>query len=485
MGRRWDGPLKKSSDYIYTIPKSYKKSMRVNGWIFADDVLIESIRNDNAPEQVANVATLPGIIGASKAMPDIHWGYGFPIGGVAAMDPEEGVISPGGVGYDINCGVRLLKTNLEENRVRDNVKDLINKMFDNVPAGVGRKSRLKLKKGELEDVLDYGVEWAVENGYGWEQDLKRIEDNGRMESADSNKVSRKAKDRGAPQLGTLGGGNHFLEIQRVEKIFDKEKADALDLKEGMITMMIHTGSRGCGHQIATDYIDKMEKAIRKYNIDLPDKQLACAPFDSPEGQDYFSAMSCGANYAWTNRQLIMHWVRESFEQVLDEEAEDMDMEMIYDVCHNVAKKEEHEVDGKDQDVIVHRKGATRAFAPGRKEVPEKYRDVGQPVIIPGDMGTASYVMMGTENSMKRSWGSTCHGAGRTMSRTGARKKFRVNEIKEDLAEKGIYVKAASNKVLKEESPGAYKDVNNVVEVTHNAGLSQIVAKLTPIGVMKG
>ena len=485
MARRWDGPLKKSSDYVYTIPKSYKKEMRVNGWIFADDVLIESIRNDNAPEQVANVATLPGIIGASKAMPDIHWGYGFPIGGVAAMDPEEGVISPGGVGYDINCGVRLLKTNLDENRVRDNVKSLINKMFDNVPAGVGKKSRVKLKKGELEKVLDYGVEWAVENGYGWEQDLKRIEDNGRMESANSDKVSRKAKDRGAPQLGTLGGGNHFLEIQKVEKIFDKELADAIDLKEGMITTMIHTGSRGCGHQIATDYIDKMEKAVRKYNIDLPDKQLACAPFNSSEGQDYFSAMSCGANYAWTNRQLIMHWVRESFEQVFDEEAEDMDMELIYDVCHNVAKKEEHQVDGKKQDVIVHRKGATRAFAPGRKEVPEKYRDVGQPVIIPGDMGTASYVMMGTENSMKRSWGSTCHGAGRVMSRTGARKKFRVNEIKEDLAEKGIYVKAASNKVLKEESPGAYKDVNNVVEVTHNAGLSKIVAKLTPIGVMKG
>jgi len=477
--------LKKSTDYVYTIPKSYKREMRVNGWIFADDVLIESIRNDNAPEQVANVATLPGIIGASKAMPDIHWGYGFPIGGVAAMDPEDGVISPGGVGYDINCGVRLLKTNLDENKVRDNVKALINNMFDNVPAGVGRKSRVKLKRGELEDVLDHGVEWAVDEGYGWEQDLKRIEDNGRMESADSNKVSRKAKDRGAPQLGTLGGGNHFLEIQKVEKVFDQELADAIDLKEGMITTMIHTGSRGCGHQIATDYIDKMEKAIRKYNIDLPDKQLACAPFDSPEGQDYFAAMSCGANYAWTNRQLIMHWVRESFEQVFDQEAEDMDMELIYDVCHNVAKKEEHEVDGKKQDVVVHRKGATRAFAPGRKEVPKKYRDVGQPVIIPGDMGTASYVMMGTENSMKRSWGSTCHGAGRTMSRTGARKKFRVNEIKEDLAEKGIYVKAASNKVLKEESPGAYKDVNNVVEVTHNAGLSKVVAKLTPIGVMKG
>ncbi|MBS3816022.1 MAG: RtcB family protein [Candidatus Thermoplasmatota archaeon] len=485
MGRNWNGPLKKSSDYVYTIPKGYKKGMKVDGWIFADDELIKSIRQDNAPEQVANVATLPGVIGASKAMPDIHWGYGFPIGGVAAMDPEEGVISPGGVGYDINCGVRLVKTNLEEEKVRDNIKGLVNTIFDNVPAGVGRKSRLKLDQSELEEALDYGVEWAVENGYGWEQDLERIENNGRLESADSEKVSKKAKDRGSPQLGTLGGGNHFIEIQKVEKIFNEEMADAMDLEEGMITTMIHTGSRGCGHQIATDYINTMEKAIKKYDIDLPDKQLACAPYDSPEGKDYFAAMNCGANYAWTNRQLILHWVRESFEEIFNETAEDMQMEMLYDVCHNVAKKEEHEVDGKDQDVIVHRKGATRAFGPGRKEIPKKYRDVGQPVLIPGDMGTASYVMMGTETSMKRAWGSTCHGAGRVMSRTGARKKFRANQIRKDLSEDGIYVKSASDKVLKEESPGAYKDVNNVVEVTHNAGLSRIVAKLTPIGVMKG
>lgn len=485
MSRSWDGPLKKVSKYIYEIPKSYKREMRVNGRIYADDELIKSIRQDNAPEQVANVASLPGIIGASQAMPDIHWGYGFPIGGVAALDPEEGVISPGGVGYDINCGVRLVRTDLEPDRVKDNVKDLVRKMFDNVPAGVGRKSKVRLKKGELEEVLDYGVEWAVENGYGWEEDLKRIEDNGRMESANSDKVSKKAKDRGAPQLGTLGGGNHFLEIQQVDKIFDEEAADALDIEEGMITVMIHTGSRGCGHQIASDYIDKMEKALRKYNINLPDKQLACAPWDSPEGQDYFAAMSCGANYAWTNRQLILHWVRESFENVFDESAEDMGMNLIYDVCHNIAKNERHEVNGNEQDVIVHRKGATRAFAPGRKEVPKKYRDVGQPVLIPGDMGTASYLMLGTEHAMKRSWGSTCHGAGRVMSRTGARKKFSANKIKKQLSDQGIYVKAASDKVLLEESPDAYKDVNNVVQVTHNAGLSHIVAKMKPLGVVKG
>lgn len=485
MSRNWKGPLNRKKKYVYEIPKDYKKGMRVPGEIFADSELIKSIKQDNAPEQVANVATLPGIIDASKAMPDIHWGYGFPIGGVAAMDPEEGVISPGGVGYDINCGVRLLKTNLTEERVRDNIRPLVEKMFDNVPAGVGRKSRLRLDQNELEDALERGVEWAVEEGYGWEEDLERIEDNGRTESADASKVSKKAKDRGAPQFGTLGGGNHFLEVQKVQKIFDEERADAMGIEEGDITTMIHTGSRGCGHQIATDYIAKMEKAIKKYNIDLPDKQLACAPFDSPEGQDYFAAMSCGANYAWTNRQLIMHWVRESFEQIFDESAEDMEMHLVYDVCHNIAKKEEHEVNGKDQDVIVHRKGATRALAPGRKEIPKKYRDVGQPVLIPGDMGTASYIMMGTEHAMKRSWGSTCHGAGRIMSRTGAKKKFRANRIKKELSDKGIYVKAASNDVLKEESPGAYKDVNDVVEVTHNAGLSQIVAKLVPIGVVKG
>ncbi|MFW6305192.1 MAG: RtcB family protein [Candidatus Saliniplasma sp.] len=485
MSRRWKGPMEHKSKYVYKIPKSYKKGMRVDGWIFSDSELIDSIKSDNAPEQVANVATLPGIVGASKAMPDIHWGYGFPIGGVAAMDAEEGVISPGGVGYDINCGVRLLKTNLNEEDVRKNLKDLVNRMFNNVPAGVGRKSKVRLETGELETVLDYGVEWAVEKGYGWEEDLKRIEDNGRLEGADSEKVSKKAKDRGAPQLGTLGGGNHFLEVQKVEKIFDQEAAEAMDLKEGMITTMIHTGSRGCGHQIATDYIKKMESAVRKYDIDLPDKQLACAPFDSPEGEDYFAAMNCGANYAWTNRQLILHWVRESFEQIFDESAEDLDMSLIYDVCHNVAKKEVHEVDGKDKDLIVHRKGATRSFEPGRKEVPQKYRDVGQPVIIPGDMGTASYVMMGTEHAMKRSWGSTCHGAGRVMSRTGARKKFRANLIKKQLSDNGIYVKAASDDVLEEESPGAYKDVNRVVEITHNAGLSKVVAKLVPLGVVKG
>ncbi len=485
MGNRWNGPIEKKGKYVYEIPKSYKQSMRTRGEIFADERLIESIVRDNAPEQVANVATLPGIVGASKAMPDIHWGYGFPIGGVAAMDMDEGVISPGGVGYDINCGVRLLRTDIEFERVQGNIKALINEMYNNVPAGVGKKARIKLKRGELNRVLDYGIEWAVEQGYGWDEDIPCTEDNGCMTQADSEKVSQKAKDRGEPQLGTLGGGNHFLEVQRIEKIFDEEAAKIFGLKEGMVTVMIHSGSRGCGHQIATDYIKKMEKAVRKYDIKLPDRQLACAPINSPEGEDYFGAMSCGANYAWTNRQLIMHWVRESFETVFKEDSKDMGMSLVYDVCHNIAKREEHEINGKNKELMVHRKGATRAFAPGRREIPHMYRDIGQPVIIPGDMGTASYVLSGRETSMKKSWGSTCHGAGRMMSRTGARRKFRANQVVKELNDKGIYVKAASKDVLKEESSGAYKDINRVVEITHNAGLSKIVAKMVPIGVMKG
>ncbi len=485
MNNRWSGPLEKKGEYVYEIPKSYKQEMRTKGIIFADQGLIESIVSDNAPEQVANVATLPGIVGASKAMPDIHWGYGFPIGGVAAMDVDDGVISPGGVGYDINCGVRLVRTDMEAQGIKGDIKALINEMYDNVPAGVGKKARITLKRGELDRVLDHGVEWAVEQGFGWHEDISNTEDRGCMKSADSSKVSRKAKDRGEPQLGTLGGGNHFLEIQKVDKIFDQDAARCFGLEEGMVTVMIHSGSRGCGHQIATDYIREMEKAVRKYNIELPDRQLACAPINSPEGQDYFAGMSCGANYAWTNRQLILHWVRESFENILKESAEDMGMNLVYDVCHNIAKREEHDVDGIKRELVVHRKGATRAFAPGRTEVPEKYRDTGQPVIIPGDMGTASYVMAGMETAMKKSWGSTCHGAGRVLSRAGARRKFKANQVEKELMDKGIYVKAATREVLEEESSGAYKDINRVVEITHNAGLSKMVARMVPLGVMKG
>jgi tRNA-splicing ligase RtcB len=460
--------------------------MRTTGLIYADAKMIELVKKDNAPEQVANVATMPGIVGSSMAMPDIHWGYGFPIGGVAAMDTENGVLSPGGVGFDINCGVRLVHTNLTEADVKSKVKALVDSIFENVPSGLGSKGKVRLNSSDLDKVLNTGSEWAVENGYGWEKDLARTEESGRMKNADSNAVSQKAKQRGAPQLGSLGAGNHFLEIQRVEEIFDQRIAKAYGINNvGQVMVMIHTGSRGAGHQIATDYLRDMEAAVHKYNIRLPDKQLACAPANSKEAQDYFKAMACGANFAWANRQLILHWVRESFEKVMGRSAEEMQMDLVYDVCHNIAKLEEHEFEGKRRKVYVHRKGATRAFGPGHPDVTPEYRDFGQPVLIPGDMGTASYVLAGTEKAMKESFGSTCHGAGRIMSRNEAIRRFRADQIKADMNRDGIYVRAASREVLTEEAPMAYKRVDDVVKVVHGAGISLLVAKLKPLGVMKG
>lgn len=482
----WTGPINKLDDFRFEIPMSYKKGMRTAGIIFADTRMMDQVRKDNALEQVANVAFIPGILGRSMAMPDIHWGYGFPIGGVAATDFDEGVLSPGGVGFDINCGVRLVRTNLSEADVKGKVNQLIDSMFENVPSGLGSKGKVRLDQKELTDVLDTGSEWAVQNGYGWESDLTHTEENGRMKNADSSFVSHDAKKRGAPQLGSLGAGNHFLEIQRVEEIFDPVAAKAYGIDHvGQIMVMIHTGSRGAGHQIATEYIREMESAVKKYNIDLPDRQLACAPAHSPEGEAYFKAMACGANFAWANRQLILHWVRESFEKVMARSAEEMDMKLVYDVCHNIAKLEEHQVDGRRKKVYVHRKGATRAFGPGHSDVPQDYRDVGQPVIIPGDMGTASYVLAGTENAMKETWGSTCHGAGRVMSRQQAMRQFTSQGIKEDMRRDGIYVRAASSDVLTEEAPHAYKRIDDVVKVVHGAGISKLVARLKPLGVMKG
>ena len=482
----WKGPLNKIDDYRYEIPKSYKKGMNTSGLIFADEKMIEQVKQGDAAEQVANVATIPGLLGKSMAMPDIHWGYGFPIGGVAATDFDEGVLSPGGVGFDINCGVRLVKTNLVHDDVQSKIRALVDSMFENVPSGLGSKGKIRLKGNQIEDVMNLGAEWAVENGYGWESDLKHTEEEGRMKNADSDFVSQKAKQRGAPQLGSLGAGNHFLEIQRVDEIFDKEKAKAYGIKEiDQVMVMIHTGSRGAGHQIASDYLREMESAVKKYNIHLPDRQLACAPAQSKEAQDYFKAMACGANFAWNNRQLILHWVRESFGEVMDRDAEEMDMELVYDVCHNIAKLEEHQVDGQRKKVYVHRKGATRAFGPGQTDVPLDYQDHGQPVIIPGDMGTASYVLAGTEAAMKETFGSTCHGAGRIMSRKAAVRKFSSGQIKDELMRDGIYVKAASNGVLTEEAPQAYKRIDDVVRVVEGAGISQLVAKLKPLGVMKG
>ena len=482
----WRGPLEKLDDFRYQIPRSFKQCMHTDAVIFADDKMLESIKRDNALEQAANVACLPGIVGKSYAMPDIHWGYGFPIGGVAAFDAENGVISPGGIGYDVNCGVRLVRTNLTVKDVEHRVKELVDSAFVNVPSGVGEKGRLRLSQSEIDEVLQDGASWAVSRGYGWEDDIIACEEGGCMKAADPSTVGQKAKQRGAPQLGTLGGGNHFLEIQRVDKIFDEAAAKAFGLTgEGQITVSIHSGSRGCGHQIASDYIRVMEDALKKYGIAVPDRQLACAPVNSEEGRECFAAMSAAANYAWTNRQLILHWLRESFEKTLGATAEEMEMDLVYDVAHNICKVEEHTVDGRRMKVYVHRKGATRAFDSSRQEVPSKYRSVGQPVLIPGDMGSASYVLVGTAGAMAETFGSTCHGAGRQMSRTAATKRFSANEVVSALRKDGIYVRAASKDGIVEEAPGAYKDVDEVVGIAHGAGISRMVARLRPMGVMKG
>jgi len=482
----WTGPMNKIDEFRYEIPRSFKPCMSTSAVIFADDKMIQSVKDDNAPEQAANVACLPGIVGKSLAMPDIHWGYGFPIGGVAAFDADNGIISPGGIGYDVNCGVKLVRTDLTVHDVGQDIKKLIDTIFNNVPSGVGEKGKLRLSISQIDDVLEGGARWAVEQGYGWEDDLVSSEENGRMSTADSSKVDTKAKQRGAPQLGTLGGGNHFLELQRVEKILDPEAAKAFGIHSvDQIMVSIHSGSRGCGHQIASDYIRTMEQAIKKYNISVPDRQLACAPVNSNEGQDCFKAMSAAANYAWANRQLILHWVRESFESVLGRKAEEMGMSCVYDVAHNICKLEEHDFEGKRRKLYVHRKGATRAFDSSRPEVPAKYREVGQPVLIPGDMGSASYVLVGTAHAMKETFGSTCHGAGRLMSRTSATHKFSVNEVVSMLQGRGIYIKAASKDGIVEEAPGAYKNIDDVVRIAHGAGISKMVARLKPLGVMKG
>ncbi|NLI74478.1 MAG: RtcB family protein [Euryarchaeota archaeon] len=481
----YNGPLEKVDDYRWRIPKSYKEGMRTDAIIFASEDMIPSIREDNAPEQAANVATLPGIVGSSLAMPDIHWGYGFPIGGVAAMDADDGVISPGGIGFDINCGVRLIRTDMELNDVRPHIKELINILFKNVPAGVGSKGIMKFSGKSFDDVLQYGAEWAVESGYGWEEDLLTTEEGGRMKTADPSKVSDRAKQRGIPQIGSLGSGNHFLEVDFVEEIFDEEAAKAFGLREGQVTIMVHCGSRGAGHQIATDYLRTMERFVRKSGIELPDRQLACAPTRSKEGEDYFKAMSCGANYAWANRQVILHWIRESFEEQFRTDAESLGLRQVYDVAHNIAKLEEHDVDGKRRKVYVHRKGATRAFSKGRPEVPEQYRNIGHPVLVPGNMGIGSFVLVGEEQVMKDTFGSTCHGAGRMMSRSQAKRSFTVKGVRDELGRRDIYLKSATRDGILEEAPEAYKNIDDVISVVVGAGLSRKVAKLTPIGVMKG
>ena len=475
--------LRKIDDYRYMIPKT--GGMRVPGLIYASPKLLHHIESERTPEQVMNVAHLPGIVKYSLAMPDIHWGYGFPIGGVAAMDTETGVISPGGVGYDINCGVRVLRSNLRLKDVQPRLDRLLAKIYENVPCGVGEKGKLRVSERELREVMVEGAKWMIKHGLGKPKDIERIEENGAIAGANPDKVSRRAIERGRPQLGTLGAGNHFLEIQVVEQIFDPSVAEVFGLEKGMVTVMIHTGSRGFGHQICDDYVRVMGSAMQRYGIRVPDRELACVPFRSAEGQSYFGAMAAAANFAWANRQAITHWVREAFAEVFGESPESLGLEVIYDVAHNIAKIEEHEVDGKKMKLIVHRKGATRAFAAGHPQIPQVYRDVGQPVLIPGDMGTASYILVGTEKAMQETFGSTCHGAGRVMSRHEAKRRIRGEEVERRLATKGIKVRAKSYKTLSEETPEAYKDIEAVVEAVHNAGISRKIARMRPIGVVKG
>jgi tRNA-splicing ligase RtcB len=483
---QWQGQLIKIDDYRWKIPVSYKTGMRVPGLIYASKEMLESICEEQALEQVVNVAFLPGIVGYSFAMPDIHWGYGFPIGGVAAMDIKNGVISPGGVGYDINCGVRLLSTNLSEAEVRPKINQLINALFHNIPSGLGSEGKIKTSQKEMNQLMVEGARWAVKRGLGFEEDLDVTEEGGCLSGADPSKISDKAVKRGMPQAGTLGSGNHFLEIQVVKEIFDPHTASIMGITEiGQILVLIHTGSRGFGHQICTDHLRVMEQAVSKYEIKLPDRQLACAPIESKEGKDYLAAMACAANYAWVNRQCIAHWVRESFSGIFGKSPEKLGMRQVYDIAHNIAKIEEHAIDGRNVKVCVHRKGATRAFATGHKDIPTRYKEVGQPVLVPGDMGRCSFVAVGTERAMSETFGSTCHGAGRILSRGAAKRSIRGGDVIRELESRGIFVKAENVSSLAEEASQAYKDVTEVINVVHQAGISRKIAMAIPMGVIKG
>ncbi len=469
----------------WRIPKSTDARMRVDGIIYASDALAEVLHADQAPQQVAHVAMLPGIVHASLAMPDIHWGYGFPIGGVAAFDRREGVISPGGVGYDINCGVRLATTSLDRGEVVPRIGDLITSLYQAIPAGVGEEGRLRLTAKELTRVLQKGAGWALDQGYGRRGDLACTEDQGCLTYADAQAVSARALERGRSQLGTLGAGNHFLEVQVVETIYDEAVAAAFGLHTGQVTVMIHCGSRGLGYQVCDDYLETCQRAARTYGMELPDRQLACAPLSSPEGEAYLGAMAAAANYAWANRQCILHWVREAFEKVFRKSSEHLGLHLVYDVAHNIAKLETHTVAGRLLEVCVHRKGATRAFPAGHPDVPEQYRAIGQPVLIPGSMGTASYVCVGTQQAMEESFGSTAHGAGRRLSRQAAIRQVGRRSLVQELEAAGITVQARELKTLAEEAPEAYKDIDAVIDAVQAAGLSRKVARLVPVGVVKG
>lgn len=472
-------------DCVWEIPVGYRPGMLVPGIIFADEELIKAAAKDKAFEQVTNVAHLPGIERASLAMPDIHWGYGFPIGGVAATRIEDGVVSPGGVGFDISCGVRLLRTDIEAREIKDRMPEIMRELSRAVPKGLGGKGRIRLGLGEIDEVLAGGARWCVANGYGRAEDLEAIEQNGTYSQADPSLVSLRAKERGLNQLGTLGSGNHFVEVQEITEVFDREAGAALRLAKGRLAVMIHSGSRGLGHQVCTDFLKQMNQAMLDERFKLPDRQLACAPISSTTGDSYLKAMQAAANYGLANRQTIAHWVRKSFEALFGQADERLGLDLVYDVSHNIAQIEEHEVAGEAVGLCVHRKGATRAFGPGHPDLPEAYERVGQPVMIPGDMGTESYVLVGTETAMNESWGSTCHGAGRLMSRKAAVKRMSGHALRQELEAKGIVVEAGHVRTLSEEAPYAYKDVGKVVDVCVRAGLSKKVAKLRPLGVLKG
>lgn len=476
---------KKIGKNKFEISRDYKKGMRVPGIIYIDDEMLKAMGEDASFEQVANVATLPGIEVASFAMPDIHWGYGFPIGGVAAFDLEDGVIVPGGIGYDINCGIRLISSNITKDELLKVKERLGQELFNNIPVGVGVKGRIKLSEKDFNELINGGAEFVINSGFGIKKDLIFIEENGRFIDADPNVVGDRAIERGLPEVGTLGAGNHFLEVQVVDEVYDDKIAEKFKIKKGCISILIHTGSRGFGHQIASDYIREMERAVLKYGINVPDKQLACVPFKSNEGKNYFKSMCAAANYAWANRQVITFLVRESFEKVFNKKWEDLELFLIYDVAHNIAKIENHSIDGKMKKLIVHRKGAVRAFPAYIDGIPMEYKDVGQPVLVPGDMGTESYVVVGEKEVLTETFGSSCHGAGRILSRNAASKKVNLGKLLSDFREKNITVISKNKEGLKEEAPQAYKDVNNVIKILEEVNLIKKVAKMKPLIVIKG
>lgn len=482
----WDGPLEKINEYKYRIPKSYKNGMLVDGLIYANEKLLADIKKDKAPEQVTNVACLPGIVGYSLAMPDIHWGYGFCIGAVAATDPESGgVISPGGVGYDINCGVRLLSTGLKFDEIKSRLAKIADVLFNEIPSGIGSKGEIRLSQKEEKKILIDGAKWAVKHGFGVEEDLIYCEESGAIDGADPEAISLRAYERGRPQAGTLGSGNHFIEVQVIEEIFEDKIAKSLNLFKDQITIMIHTGSRGFGYQVCDDYLRLMNKCINKYGIHVPDRQLACAPINTPEAREYIGAMYAAANYAWANRQVLTYLVRETVSKLFSVSWQSLAITLIYDVAHNIAKFEKHTVGNKQKLLCIHRKGATRSFGPGNPDLPAKYRAIGQPVIIPGDMGRFSYLLVGTKKAEEESFASTCHGAGRLKSRHEALRMSDSRDIINTLKHKGIEVRSQELKTIAEEAPFAYKDIDDVINVVEQAGLSKKVCKMRPLCVIKG